>query len=441
MSKGQIAEQAEQAEQIQQPIIPEDITRLFAQVDAQAIETFYQGYQFWTLRTHIDELHTQIEEKQRQIATNAAQMQQIQPSSIALSTLAQLQAHDVDDLDLLERMLEKGDTWLDHTLQLLARCEALDVIRGDYTQWCENALEGAYDWIDSMDQASPVPEPKAEAPLDTTTETLLLQKLLSSEEEQESEALQLVASDLEAAEIAVPSAQPARSRKTGKITQPLVADEGPAQTPQDERGVLAAPEEHASRPVQGKAKVTQPLKLTRPLEVSEQAEQELVTPQTILLNAQTLHSEEQRTDKMPALAHAYMLYSLGVEPQSEPAYTSDDAPLSFTPPTTPTDTEEQSSEYEERPGAEEQASWSVLETRPGDDAATQHEAPLPPAVQQAISSRPTTTREAMTMLANNQPQTVDASPLPIPTPISIETKPKKRGLFARLGFGRRKPRA
>src|SRR5262249_10260854 len=73
------------------------------------------------------------------------------PSPIALATLSQFRAVGVADIDLLDRMLEHGDEWLDHTLQLFERCERLDMLQGDITEWCTHALEGAYDWIESMD--------------------------------------------------------------------------------------------------------------------------------------------------------------------------------------------------------------------------------------------------------------------------------------------------
>src|SRR5438874_4282400 len=105
------------------------------------------------------------------------------------SILAQFQAYGVNDTDLLDRMLERGDDWLDHTMQLLAQCEHLDIIHGNYTEWCEHALEGAYDWIASMHEDDASVESSASTVsssevFDESTEELLLQKLLSEEEEE-----------------------------------------------------------------------------------------------------------------------------------------------------------------------------------------------------------------------------------------------------------------
>jgi len=73
-------------------------------------------------------------------------------------------------------------------MQRLAYCEQFDFIRSNnYTEWCEHALEGAYDWIDSMQNASSSPEESSLAAntnstLDEATEEILLQKLMSDEE-------------------------------------------------------------------------------------------------------------------------------------------------------------------------------------------------------------------------------------------------------------------
>jgi hypothetical protein len=163
------------------------ITTLFASLQPQDVEQFYQNYQLWNITARIQALQADIEQVQQEQAANARLLEQYQPSPIAQAVLAQLQAHDVGDLDLLDQMLEQGDDWLDHTMQLLEQCEQLDIIHGNYTEWCVHALEGAYDWIGSMherDVADEPEEPAATAEVfDESTEQLLLQKLLSDEEE------------------------------------------------------------------------------------------------------------------------------------------------------------------------------------------------------------------------------------------------------------------
>ena len=175
-----------------------DISHLFAQLPSADVEQFYQGYQLWQRQQHIVLLEAQIAALTQQIAENDAYMQQSQPSPIALAALVQLQASGVEDIDLLERMLERGERWLDHTIQLLERCKQLGVIRGNYTEWCQHALDGAYEWIASMSESVDILDaveqednanPAAAGATDTgeqsdvelkqATEELLLQKLMS----------------------------------------------------------------------------------------------------------------------------------------------------------------------------------------------------------------------------------------------------------------------
>jgi hypothetical protein len=163
----------------QQPL-PSELDHLFAQLASQDVEQFYRSYRLWSIQRDMATIQTQIGELQQQIEHNAQRMQSVQPSPIALSALAQLQSYGIKDIDLLDRMLEQGDSWLDHTVQLLVRCEELGVIRGDYRQWCENALEGAYDWIATMDQATPAPATSES--FDENIEVALLQKLMSEDD-------------------------------------------------------------------------------------------------------------------------------------------------------------------------------------------------------------------------------------------------------------------
>ncbi|HLZ59943.1 MAG TPA: hypothetical protein VKR06_23590, partial [Ktedonosporobacter sp.] len=165
--------------------LPEPFAHIFAQIPTQDVEQFHKAYELWTLQKRIQLQQLQIATLQQHIIENAAYLQQTTPSAIALATLAQLQSHGVNDIDLLDRMLDRGESWLDNTMQLLERCEELDMIQGDYTQWCEHALEGAYNWIASMPEASESPSHTAATTQDEqtaqATAELLLQKLLSDD--------------------------------------------------------------------------------------------------------------------------------------------------------------------------------------------------------------------------------------------------------------------
>lgn len=168
----------------------ETIDQLFSQLKAEDIEQFYMAYQLWSQRKQVEQLQLQMLSLQQKIAENAAQMAQFQPSAIALASLAQLQACGVEDTDLLDRMLERGEEWLDHSIQLLERCEQLDLIGGNYTQWCTHALEGAYDWLDSITSEIVDPGTHEKTITDETqvTEEQLLKKLMSEEGEDEKQA-------------------------------------------------------------------------------------------------------------------------------------------------------------------------------------------------------------------------------------------------------------
>jgi hypothetical protein len=161
---------------------------VFAQLNQQDIEEFYTGYQRWNLQHQLEVLQTRLEDLRKQIDVNTARMQEVHPTALELATLARLQSNGVSDIDLLDRMLEQGELWLDRTMQRLDYLEQLDdFIRDDYTQWCQHALEGAYDWIDSVLDGNPTSLPLAaaieEEELTEATEELFLQKISNDEDE------------------------------------------------------------------------------------------------------------------------------------------------------------------------------------------------------------------------------------------------------------------
>src|SRR5215469_12840682 len=162
---------------------PNDLSQVYSRLNQLDVEQFYTGYQWWITHRRIKALQEEIDTLRIQIAENTQYMQHARPPAVALATLARLQANGVDDLDLLDRMLEQGEEWLDLIMQRLDYCEQLDFIHDNYTQWCEHALEGAYDWIDSMRDAEVDTSPISEASSDIeATEELLLRELTSEEE-------------------------------------------------------------------------------------------------------------------------------------------------------------------------------------------------------------------------------------------------------------------
>jgi len=164
---------------------PDNLSQVYSRLNQLDVEQFYTGYQWWITHRRINALQEEIDTLRLQIDENAQYMQRARPPAVALATLARLQANGVDDLDLLDRMLEKGEEWLDLIMQRLDYCEQLDFIHDNYTQWCEHAIEGAYDWIDSMRDAEVDTSPISEVSSDIeATEELLLRKLTSEEEEE-----------------------------------------------------------------------------------------------------------------------------------------------------------------------------------------------------------------------------------------------------------------
>lgn len=179
-----------------------DLNTIFTHFSPQDIEEFYQLYQLWSLQQKRAEIVAQMQELEQQIIESEARLNAVNPSAIAMAALSQFRAIGVDDIDLLDSMLERGDEWLDHTLQLFEHCERLGMLQGNVNQWCTHALEGAYDWIESMsvineesesddDTILSIPVISTDQPLSEvellpeTTETDFLQKLMSEDEEDE----------------------------------------------------------------------------------------------------------------------------------------------------------------------------------------------------------------------------------------------------------------
>jgi hypothetical protein len=168
---------------------------VFTQLNQQDIEEFYNGYQYWSHQKQIEGLQTRLDDLRKQCIANATLMQEVQPTAIELATLARLQSNSVSDVDLLDRMLEQGESWLDRTMQRLDYLEQLDdFIQDDYTQWCRHALEGAYDWIDSVLDGNPTSLPPTipieDTELTEATEALFLQKISNDKDEDESAMLE-----------------------------------------------------------------------------------------------------------------------------------------------------------------------------------------------------------------------------------------------------------
>jgi hypothetical protein len=160
-----------------------NIGAIFAQLDQRDVEKFYICYQYWNLQHQIEILQIRLNDVRKQIIENTELMQEVQPTAIELATLARLQSNGVSDVDLLDRMLARGESWLDRTMQRLDYFEQLDdFISDDYTQWCQHALEGAYDWIDSVLDGNATLQPTTATTLATTEEVKEEERIQATEE-------------------------------------------------------------------------------------------------------------------------------------------------------------------------------------------------------------------------------------------------------------------
>src|SRR5579859_5355663 len=177
-----------------EPDFQSQLDAVFAQLSPQAVEEFYTSYHQWSLQQHKNELRQRIEMVRAQQAENEQRLREAQPSAIALAALARLQSNGVSDIALLDAMLERGESWLDQTMQRLDYFEQFnDFISDDYTKWCQGALEGAFDWIDSLrdgtEQAAPGHEETSPAQFPSNSEdaaeveALLLQRLATEHED------------------------------------------------------------------------------------------------------------------------------------------------------------------------------------------------------------------------------------------------------------------
>lgn len=236
---------------------PNELSEIYAKLNSHDVEQFYAGYQWWNLQQRSVTLQEQIEDLYREIAANAELMEMVHPPAIALATMARLQASSVKDLDLLDRMLERGEDWLDRTMQRLDYCEQLDFILDDYTRWCQNALEGAYDWIDSMREGETASS--TEVPTGDTstkaTEELLLQKLTSEEGEQS------------------PSSETIPEFSAFSLEEPApIIEESLTTVPEE---LVSTPEEHAtiSEEAQGTVETASSLEETRTVSQVSQVSQ------------------------------------------------------------------------------------------------------------------------------------------------------------------------
>src|ERR1700730_8525770 len=109
-----------------EPDFLSQLDTIFAQLNPQEVEQFYTTYKQWLLQQHIASLQQRVVHIQQQLAEKTHVNKEHQPPPIALVTLARLQSNGVNDIDLLDSMLARGEAWLDATMQRLDYCESLN---------------------------------------------------------------------------------------------------------------------------------------------------------------------------------------------------------------------------------------------------------------------------------------------------------------------------
>jgi len=234
-----------------EPDFLSQLDAVFAQLSPQVVEEFYAAYRQWSTQQRITELRQRIDAVREQQADNEQRLRETQPSAIALAALARLQSNGVSDTALLDAMLERGESWLDQTMQRLDYFEQFDdFISDDYTKWCQGALEGAFDWIDSLrdspEREAPVAleVPPAEEPSNNEdagdVEALLLQRLATEDAQDDLSWQEAITLKQTAIKVSPPETAPAASDEQAPPAPEDVAQEAQAQAqiiehiPQDE---------------------------------------------------------------------------------------------------------------------------------------------------------------------------------------------------------------
>jgi hypothetical protein len=217
------------------------IHAIFAALQAEEVEQFYAAYRQWLLQQRIVELRQRLAALQEEIGKNELRIQQYRPSPIALASLARLQSNGVSDIELLDQMLERGEAWLDTAMQHLDYVEQFEnFLSDDYTKWCRRALDGAFDWMDSLLTAGATPP----APVNTTDAgDRGLEPSAEEAGETEAKLLQKLSSESEAGD-EVAGEEPTLKHSVVKSLAPEEAQEVAEATPgQDEPGTARATKE------------------------------------------------------------------------------------------------------------------------------------------------------------------------------------------------------
>jgi hypothetical protein len=125
------------------------ITQIYEQIPLEAMQQVADSYMTWYVDKVTHELDATITKLRAELEENDKQEALFKPSAAELEAMRRLQANKVADVDLLDRLVERGEEWLVLTMNRLDYFERAGLAPTDYPGWCEHALIGAYDWIDA----------------------------------------------------------------------------------------------------------------------------------------------------------------------------------------------------------------------------------------------------------------------------------------------------
>lgn len=125
------------------------ITQLYEQIPLEAMQQVADSYMTWYVERATRDFDETIAKLRAELEQNDKQEALFKPSAAELDAMRRLQANKVTDVDLLDRLVEKGEEWLVLTMHRLDYFERAGLAPTDYPGWCEHALIGAYDWIDA----------------------------------------------------------------------------------------------------------------------------------------------------------------------------------------------------------------------------------------------------------------------------------------------------
>ncbi|HEY7350068.1 MAG TPA: hypothetical protein VH599_17250 [Ktedonobacterales bacterium] len=125
------------------------ITQLYEQIPLGALQQVADSYMTWYVDRATRQLDETIAKLRAELEENDKQEALFKPSSAELDSMRRLQSNKVSDVDLLDRLVGKGEEWLVLTMHRLDYFERAGLAPTDYPGWCEHALIGAYDWIDA----------------------------------------------------------------------------------------------------------------------------------------------------------------------------------------------------------------------------------------------------------------------------------------------------